>query len=67
MSPAERFATLREQLGDAFEVIELDTSPGNPDGYRRSAHSVLTGELREDPPNPALTHALARSSFSVGT
>jgi hypothetical protein len=54
MSPAERFTTLREQLGDAFEVIELDSSPGNPDHYRKSAHSVLTRDLREDPPNSAV-------------
>ena len=53
MAPAERFVTLRAQLGDAFEVIELDSAPGNPDGYGRSAHSVLTRDLREDPPNSA--------------
>ncbi|MGW1342414.1 hypothetical protein ACWCOV_15310 [Kribbella sp. NPDC002412] len=54
MSPAERFTTLREQLGDEFEVIELDSRPGDPDGYRRMAHSVLTSDPREDPPNSAL-------------
>ncbi|HZX02448.1 dienelactone hydrolase family protein [Kribbella sp.] len=53
MAPAERFATLREQLGDALEVIELDSGPGNPDGYGQSAHSVLTRDLREDPANSA--------------
>jgi hypothetical protein len=46
-SPAGRFATLAAKLGDAFEVIELDSSPGNPDGYARGAHSVLTSEVRE--------------------
>lgn len=51
--PAERFASLKRRLGDAFEVIELDSSPGNPDGYRGSAHSVLTTEVRTDPPNSA--------------
>lgn len=54
MAPAERFTTLRAQLGEAFEVIELDSRPGNPDGYRKMAHSVLTRDLREDPPNSAL-------------
>ena len=49
----ERFATLRSRLGDAFEVIELDSSPGNPGGFRKGAHSVLTAEVREHPPNPA--------------
>lgn len=51
--PAARFATLKERLGDAFEVIELDSSRGNPDGYSGSAHSVLTTEVRETPPNSA--------------
>jgi hypothetical protein len=35
VSPSERITTLRAQLGDAFEVIELDSAPGNPDGYGR--------------------------------
>jgi dienelactone hydrolase len=52
--PAERFATLREQLGDAFEVIELDSGPGNPGGFSKNAHSVLTEEVREEPGNLAL-------------
>jgi dienelactone hydrolase len=52
--PPERFATLREQLGDAFEVIELDSSPGNAGGFSKGAHSVLTGEVRETPGHPAL-------------
>jgi dienelactone hydrolase len=55
MSPSTRFDTLRAQLGDALEVIELDSSSGNVDGYGRGAHSVLTGEVRENPPNSAFT------------
>ena len=47
MVPAERFATLKARLGDAFEVIELDSSPGNAGGFGRAAHSVLTREVRE--------------------
>lgn len=50
---AERFATLRAALGDAFEVIELDSSPGNPGRFSSQAHSVLTVELRERPGHPA--------------
>ncbi|MFF0342527.1 dienelactone hydrolase family protein [Kribbella sp. NPDC004875] len=60
MAPAERFSTLRTHLGDAFEVIELDSGPGNPDGYTRGAHAVLTRDLREDPPNSAF-HARSRA------
>jgi hypothetical protein len=52
--PPERFAGLRARLGDAFEVIELDSSPGNPGGFRRGAHQVLTNEVRETPGHPAL-------------
>ncbi|BCI86166.1 dienelactone hydrolase family protein [Mycobacterium persicum] len=47
MAPRERFATLKQRLGDAFEVIEIDSSPGNADGFSRMAHSVLTDEVRE--------------------
>lgn len=52
--PDERFATLRRHLGDAFEVIELDSAPGNETGFGKNAHSVLTAELREAPGHPAL-------------
>jgi dienelactone hydrolase len=43
--PAERFAYLREQLGERFVGVTFDSSPGNPDGYRQHAHSVLTEHL----------------------
>jgi len=51
--PAERFRTLKDRLGDAFEVIEIDSSPGNPGGFGRMAHSVLTLEVREVDGQPA--------------
>ncbi|MGK9147699.1 dienelactone hydrolase family protein [Plantibacter flavus] len=51
--PRERFATIAARLGDAFEVIELDSSPGNPGGFSKTAHSVLTGEVRERDGHPA--------------
>lgn len=53
MSPGERFATLKQRLGDAFEVIEIDSGPGNPDGLSRMAHSVLTDQVREVDGHPA--------------
>src|SRR6195952_2812645 len=53
MSPSERFVTLKERLGDAFEVIEIDSGPGNPDGLNRMAHSVLTDQVRERDGHPA--------------
>jgi dienelactone hydrolase len=54
LSPRARFAALREALGDAFEVIELDSSAGNAAGFSRSAHSVLSHEVRDRPGHPAL-------------
>ncbi|MDN3352017.1 dienelactone hydrolase family protein [Actinomadura sp. DC4] len=52
--PPERFATLKERLGGAFEIIELDSSKGNLGGFSKSAHSVLTSEVRERPGHLAL-------------
>jgi dienelactone hydrolase len=45
MCPAERFATLRRELGPHFEAVEVDSGPGNPHGIKRMAHSVLTTDL----------------------
>jgi len=45
MCRAERFATLRREFGPHFEAVEIDSSPGNPHGIKRSAHSVLTTDL----------------------
>jgi dienelactone hydrolase len=53
MVPGERFATLKERLGDAFEVIEIDSGPGNEHGFSRMAHSVLTDQVREVDGQPA--------------
>jgi dienelactone hydrolase len=50
--PAERFDTMRRVLGDAFEGIEIDSSPGNPFGIPTRAHSVLTVELVDEPGHP---------------
>ncbi len=45
MCPPERFSRLRSELGDGFEGIEIDSSPGNPHGIPKTAHSVLTTDL----------------------
>ncbi len=52
MSPGERFAHLRELLGDRFVAVEIDSSPGNPHGHKRMAHSVLTSDLDDRPGTP---------------
>jgi len=52
MVPRERFAHLREALGDRFVAIEIDSSKGNPWGHPRMAHSVLTEHLVDEPGQP---------------
>jgi dienelactone hydrolase len=54
MAPAERFATLRRELGDGFIGVELDSSPGNPYGHRKGAHSVLTEDLIDREGSPTM-------------
>ena len=48
-APPERFQRLRDELGDAFIGVEIDSSAGNPDGYGKAAHSVLTTDLIDRP------------------
>ncbi len=53
--PAERFERLRDELGEGFEAIEIDSSKGNADDIPGTAHSVLTEDLvdREGHPTKA--------------
>jgi dienelactone hydrolase len=53
LSPGDRFHTLKARLGDAFEVIEIDSAKGNPHGLSPMAHSVLTDQVREVDGHPA--------------
>jgi dienelactone hydrolase len=53
-APRARFDSIARRLGDAFEVIELDSSKDNEWGFSSSAHSVLTHEVRTLPGHPAL-------------
>ncbi|HXH58268.1 dienelactone hydrolase family protein [Iamia sp.] len=50
--PPERFETLRRLLGERFVGVEIDSSPGNPWGHGRAAHSVLTTELIDEEGQP---------------
>ena len=52
MCPPERFDRLREELGDAFEAIEIDSSPGNAHHIPRQAHSVVTHDLVDEAGHP---------------
>src|SRR5580658_6202469 len=72
MSPTERFATLKRELGDAFIAVELDSAPGNPHGHPKMAHSVLTEHLQDregTPTRAALDQTLSffRERLGVGT
>ena len=52
MCPGERFETLRQELGDGFEGIEIDSSKGNPHGLAQTAHSVVTTDLIDEANHP---------------
>jgi dienelactone hydrolase len=52
MCPGERFDTLRSELGDGFEAIEIDSGSGNPHGIKRTAHSVVTTDLVDEEGHP---------------
>ena len=51
--PPERFAFLRERLGDGFVSVELRQEDGHPDGPLGKHHSVLTGDLIDEPGEPS--------------
>jgi len=62
MCPGERFDTLRRELGDGFEAIEIDSGRGNAYGIPRTAHSVVTTDLVDEAGHPtrvALDRVLA--------
>ena len=50
--PGERFEMLKQRLGDGFVPIELEQSDGNPNGPLGHRHSVLTGDLIDEPGEP---------------
>lgn len=50
--PSERFATLRRELGEAFEAVEIDSTRGNPHGVSRTAHSVLAFDFVDEDGHP---------------
>jgi dienelactone hydrolase len=60
--PDARWARYREDLGDNFIGVDIDSSPGNPHGIKRTAHSVLTEHFVDQPGHPtkdALDRVLA--------
>ena len=60
--PAQRFRFLKEQLGDGFIAVEIPQARRHPAGPLPNAHSVLTGDLIDEPGEPtrnALDQVLA--------
>ena len=60
--PDARWARYREELGDNFIGVDIDSSAGNPHGIKRVAHSVLTEHFVDQPGHPtkdALDRVLA--------
>lgn len=45
LAPHARFERLRQELGDSFVGVEIDSGEGNAGGHPASAHSVLTEHL----------------------
>ena len=52
MVPAARFERLERELGDNFIGVEIDSSEGNPWGYKAKAHSVLTEDYSDAEGSP---------------
>jgi len=52
LCPPQRFERLREELGDRFIAVEIDSSPENAHGHPKGAHSVLTEHLIDSPGTP---------------
>ncbi len=50
--PDTRWARYRDELGDNFIAVEIDSSPGNPHGIPKNAHSVLTEHFVDEPGHP---------------
>lgn len=52
MVPEERFKRLRDELGDNFIAVEIDSTIGNPHGISPIAHSVLVHSYEDSPGHP---------------
>ena len=50
--PDARWARYKSEFGDNFMAVEIDSSSGNPHGIKKSAHSVLTEHLVDEPGHP---------------
>jgi dienelactone hydrolase len=60
--PRERFDSIRAAFGPRFREIEIESSPGNPHGIKKTAHSVLTLDFVDREGHP--THAAREAMFA---
>ena len=68
-SPVERFDRLKRELGENFIGVEIDSSPANPWGYPKNAHSVLTehySDVEGSPTRVAMDELLTFFSSRLG-
>lgn len=65
MSPPERFATLRRELGSGFEGIEIGDEFANPDSPTPKPHCVLTEDLIDKEGEPTKEAANRVIAFFV--
>ncbi len=52
LSPNERFDRLRDEFGEAFVPMVIDSGPDNEHGYPESHHAVLTVHYDDSPGTP---------------
>ncbi len=52
LCPKARFDRLKDELGEGFEAIEINSKLGNPHGILPLAHSVLTEDLVDKEGHP---------------
>jgi dienelactone hydrolase len=50
--PGDRFRYLKEKLGEGFVAVELPAASRHPNGPTPHPHSVLTGDLIDEPGEP---------------
>jgi dienelactone hydrolase len=67
LSPAERFGRLREELGDGFIGVEIDSSAGNPWGYRSMTADRLRGHVYGEELLPVIRIRSKKNCFRSST
>ncbi|MDO8578122.1 MAG: dienelactone hydrolase family protein [Dehalococcoidales bacterium] len=61
--PKQRFQRLRDEFGDNFIALEINSASGNPHGISRFAHSVLGLNYNAEPDHPTVEAELQTINF----